>query len=303
MIQPINTDTDDLLNISSPLLISFENNFQSSQNSIFFKKTLDDNKWSYIFIGEGVVWEGFKTRVYNYYNYIQRLPDEKIVILSDARDVFCTRSPSAFIDAFHAKQIDLNNKIVVSAELFLKGHMDWSDEQLATVITREPFYFFQGIPLKEYWSHHKINPLPLRKYVNAGLMVGKVKNLKHLLGWIIANNYNDDQLGVSCYTNQFPENIYVDYNAEIVHTSTFGVCGGFYSTKQNIDSPTIAELMGMSSFFLHIPGLSGSKGQKYMYDLLKKTYNSMLFNKEEILKLYGIPLTNAYEYEFISNER
>ncbi len=285
----------DDLNI--PLVVSFENNFDKNENSSFFKKTLDNNKWEYIFIGEGVVWQGFKTRIHSYYNYLRQLPDEKIIILSDARDVFCMRNPLTFIDCFKTKNIDLNEKIVVSAEMFLIKHMDWSDEQIAKVKQRDPHYFWQGVHLTNYWTYHNKDFLPTRKYVNAGLIVGKVKMLRQAYEWIIARNYDDDQLAFSCYTNEHPNRVHLDYNAEIIHTSGFGVNAGLYSYKQNIDSPSFAEMMGMSSYFLHIPGNIGSMGQKHIYELTKKMIELKVFNQEEMLKLYGnIKLNSNYEY-------
>jgi hypothetical protein len=283
--------------LNVPLVVSFENNFEKNINSAFLKKTLDDNKWEYIFIGEGTEWKGFKTKIQIYYDYLQFLPDDKVVILSDARDVLCMRSPLTFMDCFKTKNINLDNKIIISAEMFLIGHMDWTEEQISKVKQKDPHFFWQGVPLTKYWIYYKTIPLPTRKYVNSGLIVGKVKMLKQAFKWIIANNYNDDQLGFSCYTNEFPDRVHLDYNAEIVHTCVFGVNGGLYSYKQNVDSPTFAELLGMSSYFLHIPGHIGSRGQKYVYDLTKKLIDLKLFNQNEILQLYGnIQLKTSYEY-------
>jgi hypothetical protein len=291
--------------VNIPLVVSFENNFDKNENSCFFKKTLDTNKWEYVFIGEGLVWQGFKTRIISYYNYLLQLPDEKVVLLSDARDVFCMRSPLSFMDCFKTKNIDLNEKIIVSAEMFLIKHMDWTDEQMAKVKQRDPNFFWQGVPLTNYWSYYKTDILPTRKYLNAGLIIGKAKMLKQAYQWIIAHNYEDDQLGFSCYTNEHPNRVHLDFNAEIIHTSGFGVNGGLYSYKQNIDSPTFAEMMGMSSYFLHIPGHTGSLGQKHIYELTKKMLEQKVFHQDEMLNLYGnIKLNSNYEYNlFDINKR
>ena len=88
----------DINNCDIPLVISYENNMENSENSLLFKKTLERCNWEYMFIGEGVKWNGFKNRINSYYNCLQNLPEEKIVVFSDARDVFCLRSPLTFME-------------------------------------------------------------------------------------------------------------------------------------------------------------------------------------------------------------
>lgn len=283
----MNIDTD------IPLVISFESDIHN-ENCLFFKDTLNKLNWKYVIIGNNTKWEGVKTKINAYNHYLQRLPENKIVILSDSRDVLCTRSPQTFMDAIK----HIHNQIIVSAEMFLIGHMDWTDGQINDAKRKDPNFFWQGEPLNNYWKYYNIHNYPLRKYINSGLIVGNVKQLKKMFEWMLLNKYTDDQLALCCYANQFPEDIYVDYNAEILHTSTFCVNGGFYSSKQKYDSPTFAELLGMSSYFLHIPGISGSKGQKYMYELLQKLNQLNLFNQKDILKLYNFNLDHQIEYHF-----
>lgn len=83
---------------------------------MMFKKTLDSYNWNYEFIGEGLKWNGFKDKIYGYYNKLQQLHDNKIVVLSDARDVYCLREPDFFIEKI--KDI-VEDKIIVSCEMFL----------------------------------------------------------------------------------------------------------------------------------------------------------------------------------------
>ncbi len=300
------TDTENISNIndiSIPLVVSYENNMSNSANSQLFKSTLDKFGWTYIFIGEGQEWKGFKTKINNYYNYLLTLPSDKIVVLSDARDVFCLRTPFYFMQ--HTKDI-FNDKILISAEMFLLGHMNWTETLVQKYKSKDPEFFWQGIPLDNYWTYHnRTNNLPLRKYVNSGLISGKVEYLLKVFKWIIDNNYNDDQLGFAEYTNKFPENVMLDYEAKILHTSTYGVNGGLYDIeKQIIDSPTIAEILGMSSYFLHVPGsnVNGSKGQKYLYEVLKKILKDNEYPSDHMYKLYGItPSSNPKHQYFVTN--
>lgn len=289
-------------NITIPLVLSYENDLSNNKNAQLFKKTLEGYNWEYEFIGEGMKWNGFRDKILGYYNFlIDNLPDDKIVVLSDSRDVFCVKTPHCFIEQI--KEI-IENKIIISSEMFLHGHMNWNDEQVSKAISKEPGYFWQGVPLNDYWKFHQINPIPFRKYLNSGLIVGKTKNLKIALKWIIDNNFNDDQLGLSNYTNQFPHLVHLDYEANILHTSTSFVNGSLYDYNiQKLDSPTFHELLGFSNYFLHIPGSNISKGQKYIYNiidtLLSNNNNKLDTNMFDI---YGIkeeyPIRDNY---FIKN--
>jgi hypothetical protein len=257
--------------MDNPLLLTYDN--APTENTKFFIETLKQNKWNYKLIGEGELWEGFvKTRVSAYLRELSSLPDNQLVILTDARDVICLRPPNYFKDGFQS----FGEKLVVSMELFCEGNMD--EDKVSQK--------FQCIPLTQYWNYY--NPSrPNRKFANMGLLVGRVKDLRHCLSWIKENNYKDDQLGLCNYMNTFPERVSADVHAEMLHTSGLGInCGTINLKIQNTDSPTIGELLGTGAFFLHIPGHNISKGQKFMYD----TVVQMLKD------LKGKKLTDAYGY-------
>jgi hypothetical protein len=286
----------ELISLNIPLFISYETDMLEPNLQIL-KFTLEKNNWEYIFIGNNTKWINTMNKVKGYYDFLDTLHPEKIVVLSDSRDVICCRSPKNFIDNY----IKLSNgKITFSAEIFLEGSMEWESNDTYTfgiplnnhwTCINEPKQqeFLQGTPLGNYWKYLHIEPIniPNRKYINSGLIAGKVCMLKDALKWIIDNGYTDDQLGFSNYINKYPENIFLDINAIILHTSGFGVYAGLYNTSiQNNDSPTFAELFGRTSYFLHIPGQL-LKGQKVIY----KTITNMV--------LYGIGddvLRKGYDY-------
>ena len=246
------------MTISPPIVISYDNS--PTDNTRFFMKTLETHGWKYNIIGNGDKWEGFMTRVKGYYNHLQSLPNNQLVVLSDARDVVCLRSPKAFIDGFRS----FGRNMVVSMELFCCGQTNVADD----------FVGFQCIPLKQYWVYHNIKNIPDRKYVNAGLIAGYVQDIKNWLKWTLDNKYDDDQLALGNYMIQYPERVAADTEAILLHTSTFGVNSGLqYIHIQAKDSPTFAELFGRGAFFLHIPGFQ-LKGQKVVYDSVCNTINS-----------------------------
>jgi hypothetical protein len=88
--------------------------------------------------------------------------------------------------------------------------------------------------------------------------------------WVIERGYTEDQPALGKFMNQFPDLVDTDINNQFFHNSTYGVNGSTSTYKQWQDSPSLAELTGSGAFFLHIPGLSGSKGQSKVYNLVRK---------------------------------
>jgi len=240
-----------------PLVISYDNN--PNENTALYIKTLESNGWDYRIIGNGDTWTGWITRIHAYRKFLDTLEDERIVILTDARDVVCVRGPKAFIKGFQS----FGKNIVVSAELTCGGLIDVPDD----------YKNVQCKPLTNYWKYHNITDLPNRKFVNNGLVAGRVKALKELYDWVILNKFTDDQLGLGHYVNTFPERVALDIEADILHTSTFAVNAGILNIHiQKHDSPTLAEFYGRGAFFLHMPG-NRNPGQGIIYGLVKQIVN------------------------------
>jgi hypothetical protein len=256
-----------ITDIHIPLVVSYDNEIVETTKN--FISSLDDNAWEYMIIGKGEVWHGFKTKLTAYRNHLQTLPFNKTVILSDARDVLCCRPPNCFMKAVAS----FGPNMLVSMEIFSQGAHDIKDHNR---------HAWQSVPLTKYWEYHHITKMPDRKYANSGLLAGKVGQLLDFLDWAIVNNYQDDQLALCNYINTFPDTVTLDINADVLHTSTFGVNAGLQIVnRQKKDSPNFAEFVGIGAFFLHIPG-TVHIGQKFSYDLAVKmkemgiTYNTLL---------------------------
>jgi hypothetical protein len=233
----------------NPLVVSYDN--RPTDNTLFFKKTLETNGWNYKLLGEGEKWIGFITRVVAYNNFLKTIDPNTTVVLSDARDVVCVRSPKAFMEAYNT----FHNNFIVSMELFCDARTDVPENYIGC----------QCAPLVHYWKSIGITSLPSRKFVNAGLVAGSAGELCKWLQWTIDNKYEDDQFALCNYINTFPERIATDTDAKLLHSSTFGVNAGMQKIfAQGSDSPTLAELYGRGAFFLHIPGCA-NKGQETVY--------------------------------------
>lgn len=268
----------DINNLGKPLVISYDNQITEETNR--FINTLENHDWDYMIVGKGEKWSGFITRTIKYNAILKTLPAEKIVVLTDARDVYCCRTSGSFIDGFNT----FGGKTIVSSELFLMGSMNFIEEDLKKTD------FWQGIPLNNYWKYHGITNLPHRKYVNAGLICGQASKLIEQTNWqinfCIQNNITDDQLSLCHFIEEHPDKVILDTDAILLHTSTFGVNAGIQQQHiQKIDSPTFAEFYGRSAFFLHIPGTM-NKGQREIYNTCWEIIQRGICSKK-ILNLYG----------------
>jgi len=248
------------------IVISVDN--APTANTYDFIHTLFKNNWDYEIIGVGRPWEGFKSKIQYFHEYLRTLNPERLVILSDARDVFCVRSPKYFEKAFNS----FGKPVLVSLEIFCQGYPD--DRAVL-----DPKKIWQCVPLNHYWSQ-QTKKSPFRKYVNSGLIAGKVKDLIIYFNWVSESGWTDDQASLGDYMNKFPDRVAGDIDANVLHTSTFGVTYSASTKKQWEDSPTIAELCGRRGFFLHIPGLSGSPGQAKTYALVKSLIFDMKVTSE-----------------------
>lgn len=230
-----------------PLLLTYNN--KSEESTTFFIETLKTNKWDYKLIGEDDTWDGnLDTKFKGYLKYLKTLPESKYVILSDSH-VLCVRKPKAFQKGFESFKKD----IVVSMELFCEGKLTLSSDNKFEI-------------LNKYWTYNKQIP-PNRKYVNGGLIAGKVSALVEMITWILSRNIVDNNFGIVNYMVEYPDKIAADYDALLLHTTNFAISSGMKDIQiQSRDSPTFAELMGRSSFFLHIP--DNEKGQGILYKLV-----------------------------------
>ena len=245
-----------IINMSSesPIVITYEND-DTNTNSHNFFRTLKVNDWDFVRVGIGEKWEGFISKIHAYRKICDSFDDKKILIFSDARDVFCLRHPKAFVDAFRY----LDCEILFSAEICCEGKLSVDDSYVGKQCTS----------LAPYFHYHKLKP-PVRKFVNAGLIAGYTGALKNYWQWVIDNSFKDDQLAAGSFMNKFPEKVKLDSDALILHTSGFGVEGGIYAIhSQKHDAPTYSELFGCGAFFLHLPGV-WMKGQRYLYEVINE---------------------------------
>ena len=246
----------ELDNLDIPLVLTYDNKPNDYTRNFLY--TLKKHKWEYLLIGEGEVWKGFTSKMEGYKRTLEKLNPKKIIVISDARDVVCLRSPKAFLNHVkHEKQ-----PMIVSMEMFCEGRIFPPDD----------FKGIQCVILSDYYKHYSNDGKGhLRKFVNSGLICGEAGTVLEYFNYAFENKYTDDQLALGMFMNTYPEKVYADINAKILHTSTFGCSAGLHSLElQKHDSPTLAQFCGRSSYFLHIPGIAPVVGQKNVYNMVWK---------------------------------
>jgi len=243
--------------ISKPLAISYDNEPNKNENAKNLRASLDSHGWEYIFIGDGLPWEGLVSKSRGCSKALSLIPRKKIVAIIDSRDVLCLRSPHAFMEGVASFQ----NTLITSMEIFCDGMLE----------VNEYFVGEQCAALTKCWNHNSINVLPFRKFINAGLLCGEANAIMNFYEYALAENIVNDQLALCHYTNTFPERVACDVDARILHSCCFGVNAGLYDRKlQTKDSPSLADIFGRGSFFLHFPGVTKIKGQAVLYSYVDK---------------------------------
>lgn len=257
--------------VSKPLVLCYDNMLDKHQNTAYFVKTLNNHQWEYSIIRISTQWKGLEDKIEGVMRKLDTLPDDKVVIVSDTRDVMCIRHPKACLKGFQSFQTDM----LVCLEIFC-------DKTTQPITKPRPYC----VPLKDYWAYHKVNPWPIRRFVNGGLLIGKAKALREFYTWAHLRREIDDQSALGIYMNLFPDRMKCDTDALLLHTSGFGKAAGLNNVKtQRQDSPTFAELFGRAAFFLHIHN-HGYAGQKLMYDTVRQILD-LGVSADKLNKPYG----------------
>ena len=267
-----------------PIVFTMDTSINDS--AIRFLKTMTKQKWKYRLIGTDDNWVSFLARAYRYLQEIKIIADitpGRICVIADCRDVLCVRTPLSFNKAFE----EFNSGIVVSAEYLCGGDPNPKDDS----------HNVNCVSLHEYWNAngysddntHTQENIPHRQFVNAGLIAGRAKELVHMYEWIVKTGLreeiSDDQVLMGKYINTHPHLVKLDSDIVLLHSSTFGASCGYMVDIQEFDSPTISQILGRSSFFIHLPGAGLGKGNEIVYDMVSILIDAGYTN-ESILNKY-----------------
>lgn len=164
-------------------------------------KLLQD-KLPIILIDNYIPWTGdFYAKTYGFSRFIQDLPDEEIVVFSDAYDV-----------------LPLNNCNLASLEDAINKYFDLHKITFNAETNCYPDY---SLASKYPNSESKW------RYLNAGLYCGRAKYLKKLLDQVLPRIVgSDDQLQFSIAFIEMPHLVTLDYKCNVFQTLYDGHVGG-----------------------------------------------------------------------------
>lgn len=247
------------------LVVMYDTNF----NHEYVRKYISTLKlfgYKYKLIGDDT-WKGFGKKIKTLEYYLNSLPSDQIVVISDARDVFVARHSKNLMKYYESLA---KNKILVSTELgccesarknkppgslrLLNGEsndLDITDELSAhkwiTDFTTLANESLDGVKWK--WT----NP-------NAGLYMGKVKDILKMYKMMnISDDKEDDQSVLSEIILQHKHMFVLDYLSNIFSSSfkwdpkSKEIHGGCYYKKNHVNGLIENLIFHSYPFFFHFP--------------------------------------------------
>lgn len=198
-------------------LVNFKNSFSSFSG------------WNVQVIGLGKKWNGYKTRINLYIDYLktQNNPDQ-ITILIDCYDVLCVSDSHEFKKKFES----YGSSLIVGSE------------KVCSMNCRPPLKFNKFHQQK-------------KNYPNGGFIVGKVKDLLFLWEWVLEQGLmKDDQIAVSHFMDEFPEKVSLDTLHLLVYNDNNGK-----SADIEIQKGKIIVNNQYNPYFIHFPGLKNKQSR------------------------------------------
>ena len=186
-------------------------------------------EWDFEVLGKNYKWNGWPTRMLAYADFCDKQDPKCIIIFVDAYDALPVRSPLKFEELFTSFNVD----ILVGAE-----HFCW----------------FNCRPLEKYWlEHSKINTHN-NNYVQGGCVVGRAHALSKMYRWCLDNNYTDDQIGISNFIDNFPNNVALDHQNVISFHDNWGSTGILSINEETNQLHVNRNELNTNPYFIHFPG-------------------------------------------------
>jgi hypothetical protein len=178
--------------------------------------SLKAHNYSYEVLGMGKPWKGFKTKMENYLEGINRYVKEKgpeaFAIFVDAFDVLCIKDSDKVMASYKSKPRPM--PIVVGTEIICfynencsMDALDWYDhnkipggsQTIKNALTKPE-------PERPYYKS------PTSVFLNSGFIMGPAEELRALFQEMMDSGDTDDQIAVIHYMKNHPEK--VDYDME-----------------------------------------------------------------------------------------
>ncbi len=203
---------------------------KNTPGMVNYEKSLEKFGYPHERLGKGDKWGGWRYRMQVYEKACSARNPEDILILTDADDVICVKDPDGVVDKFRA----FGTPVVVGAEsLCVVGYC---------------------VPLSKYWDI-KGPKNSSYVYANCGCIMGQAGDLAHMWKWMYDQGYEDDQVALCHYINQFPDRVSVDslstlfYNPGAEQKPNFQFEQGHLVSVQDPLDHNI-----LYPYFVHFPG-------------------------------------------------
>jgi hypothetical protein len=177
---------------------------------------------------------------------------DSLIICMDAYDALCTHNEKKgkggafFTDIFRT----FNKPVVLSVESECMANCSPLDE-----------WFFEHDPLFEFGEKAAAaggtarNGLPIKRYVNGGLLAGFATQVASVYDWMLTHNCVDDQVGLSLWARAHPDQWLPDVGEVLFSNKTYG---------EPLRSTEIA-------LFTHFPGVAGWASTTKSYNRAAQT--------------------------------
>lgn len=139
--------------------------------------------YSYVVLGWGKKWQGWKWRSKLYLDFIEQQNPKNIFVFMDAYDTLATKHPHQVLAAYHAYK----KPLVIGAEWYCGNPKNCGNVQ-------------------RWWSRQATKQ-PRKKHLNAGFVMGNASMLKNVYAWMASSTLEDDQLALSHWVNTFGDSI------------------------------------------------------------------------------------------------
>lgn len=214
--------------------------------------TIEKNGFDYIILGSGDMWEWFGTKINVCHEFYKMLDPERIIIQLDARDTLVNQDYKQFIKIVKYYDNVLNNQLIASVTgrgwipNYPPGSYFNGTERNKRATKYEPKSSMDTI---EKWKKvfHDKYPVPVNK-LNAGMILGRVKNFIKLYDIMKINNDENDQIVMYDVFYYYPELFKLDienvFFLNILH----------YNQHDCNYTDAITSKDGIKSIFVQTPG-------------------------------------------------
>lgn len=171
-------------------------------------------KYNYRILGLNQPWNGFETKMKLYFELLQTVSPDEIIVVCDSYDLLFVQDASTLLETYNRLA---QNKVVIGLENINKHFCNFSticDPKVIEACKITNPYFEDFI------------------YPNSGFIMGRAKDLQGIFQFMLDEKYNDDQYGLFQWIKRNCQKCYFDVHLDFVFNYTLEI---FSAKKLNIN--------------------------------------------------------------------